>query len=121
MFALKSLKSSINSVRQNQRSICASSGRLLGIFNDKTKVEEQTFDVNDFEEDDPVEREQRIEMIRNKSGLLPQHRNMLHGVPPYEESQSWVHETLKYKRKIYARYGSESKIDPSEFNSKRKC
>lgn len=113
------LKASVNSARVNQRNISASTGRRLGVFKDEVKPEEedkqQTFDVNDFEEEDPVEREQRIEMIRNKSRLNTSHRNMLHNMLPYAESQSWVHETLKYKRKMYAKFGADSKIDPSEF------
>lgn len=119
MFTFKLIRSSIASARLNQRNICANSGRLLSVFGDKEKQdeprEELTFDVNDLEEEDVEEKQRRIEMIRNKSGLLPQHRNMLHGIAPYEESQSWVHETLKYKRKMYAKYGSESKLDPSKF------
>uniref|UniRef100_A0A182KFN3 Large ribosomal subunit protein mL64 n=1 Tax=Anopheles christyi TaxID=43041 RepID=A0A182KFN3_9DIPT len=58
-------------------------------------------------------REARIATLRNKSRLLPQHRNMLHGVLPYEESQSWIHETVKYKRMMLGRYGIDgSKVDP---------
>lgn len=68
-----------------------------------------------FVEDDGLEaeREARIQAARNKSRLLPQHRNMLHNTLPYEESQSWIHETVKYKRMMIGRYGLEgSKVDP---------
>ncbi|XP_055531153.1 growth arrest and DNA damage-inducible proteins-interacting protein 1 [Wyeomyia smithii] len=59
------------------------------------------------------EREARIEMLRNKSGLKPQHRNMLHEILPYDKSQSWIHETVKYKRMMLGRYGLEaSRVDP---------
>lgn len=65
------------------------------------------------DEDQLAEREARIEQLRNKSRLLPQHRNMLHNLRPYEESQSWIHETVKYKRTMLGRYGlEESKVDP---------
>uniref|UniRef100_A0A2M4API8 Large ribosomal subunit protein mL64 n=1 Tax=Anopheles triannulatus TaxID=58253 RepID=A0A2M4API8_9DIPT len=58
-------------------------------------------------------REERITALRNKSRLLPQHRNMLHDVLPYEQSQSWIHETVKYKRMMLGRYGIEgSRTDP---------
>nr|XP_040236785.2 growth arrest and DNA damage-inducible proteins-interacting protein 1 [Anopheles coluzzii] len=58
-------------------------------------------------------REARIAALRNKSRLLPQHRNMLHGVLPYEQSQSWIHDTVKYKRMMLGRYGIDgSKVDP---------
>lgn len=58
-------------------------------------------------------REERINALRNKSRLLPQHRNMLHDVLPYEQSQSWIHETVKYRRMMLGRYGIEgSRTDP---------
>uniref|UniRef100_A0A182SEM2 Large ribosomal subunit protein mL64 n=1 Tax=Anopheles maculatus TaxID=74869 RepID=A0A182SEM2_9DIPT len=58
-------------------------------------------------------REARKAALRNKSRLLPQHRNMLHGVLPYEQSQSWIHETVKYKRMMLGRYGIDgSRVDP---------
>lgn len=68
-----------------------------------------------FVEDDgfEAEREARIQAARNKSRLLPQHRNMLHNTLPYEQSQSWIHETVKYKRMMVGRYGLDgSKVDP---------
>lgn len=68
-----------------------------------------------FVEDEDLQaaREARIEQLRNKSRLLPQHRNMLHNQLPYEGSQSWIHETVKYKRTMLGRYGLEgSKVDP---------
>lgn len=65
------------------------------------------------DEDQLAEQEALIEKLRNKSRLLPQHRNMLHSQLPYEESQSWIHETVKYKRMMLGRYGLEgSKVDP---------
>lgn len=67
------------------------------------------------DEDLSAEREARIEQLRNKSRLLPQHRNMLHNRRPYHESQSWIHETVKYKRMMLGRYGIErSGVDPRE-------
>ncbi|XP_058462708.1 large ribosomal subunit protein mL64 [Malaya genurostris] len=68
-----------------------------------------------------ADREAQIEKLRNKSRLLPQHRNMLHGQLPYEESQSWIHDTVKYKRMMLGRYGTEgSKVDPRiSFPTKR--
>lgn len=64
---------------------------------------------------DPVDleaREQEIEQKRNKSGLLPQHRRMLNRQKPYDEAQSWVHNTLKYQRTMYGRHGAASGVDP---------
>lgn len=59
------------------------------------------------------EREAEIEQKRNISRLLPQHRNMLNEKIPYNNSQSWIHETVKYKRMMFGRYGLASGIDPS--------
>lgn len=64
---------------------------------------------------DPVDLEaieQEIEQKRNKSGLLPQHRRMLNRQKPYDEAQSWVHNTLKYQRTMYGRHGEASGVDP---------
>uniref|UniRef100_A0A182JH78 Large ribosomal subunit protein mL64 n=1 Tax=Anopheles atroparvus TaxID=41427 RepID=A0A182JH78_ANOAO len=59
------------------------------------------------------EREARIATLRNKSRLLPQHRNMLNDTLPYAQSQSWIHETVKYKRMMLGRYGIDgARVDP---------
>lgn len=58
------------------------------------------------------EREQELEASRNKSRLLPQHRNMLNDTKPYDEAQSWIHKTVKYNRMQFGRYGLASGIDP---------
>lgn len=57
-------------------------------------------------------REEQIQLSRNKSRLLPQHRNMLMGTKPYEEPQSWIHTTLKYNRMQFGRHGLASGVDP---------
>jgi hypothetical protein len=33
---------------------------------------------------------------------------------PYNQAESWIHQTLKYKRMMFGRYGSESNVDPSK-------
>lgn len=48
---------------------------------------------------------------RNKSGLLPQHNNLLHDIKPYDAPHSWIHLTEKYQRKLFGRYGSDSGVD----------
>lgn len=71
--------------------------------------------VQDDIEDEEA-RQSRIDRIRNKSRLLPQHRNLLMDEVPYPDGpESWVHTTVKYKRMIFGRYGMKSGIDPSEF------
>lgn len=66
------------------------------------------------EEDDEVtaRKEEEIQRKRNKSRLNPQHRNLLHGKVPYPEPVDWFHETVKYKRKMYGRYGQSSGVLP---------
>lgn len=56
--------------------------------------------------------EPKDESFFNKSRLLPQHRRMLMQQTPYDEPQSWIHLTEKYQRKMYGKYGSQSKVDP---------
>lgn len=58
-------------------------------------------------------KEEYIEKKRNKSRLLPQHRNILFDKVPYEEPKFWTHGTLKYKRQMYGTYGESSKVNPS--------
>lgn len=41
-----------------------------------------------------------------------QHYNILHGKVPYEEPIIEAHNSLKYKRRTYAKYGEASGIDP---------
>ncbi|CAO1426583.1 unnamed protein product [Diamesa hyperborea] len=79
----------------------------------KTCVYNQVFrTVFNFAENDEANEKIDVEQLQNKSRLLNAHRNMLHGNLPYDQAQSWVHQTLKYKRKMYAKYGAESGIDP---------
>lgn len=65
-----------------------------------------------IQDDDFDRREQELEVSRNKSRLLPQHRNMLNDTKPYDEAQSWIHKTVKYNRMQFGRYGLASGIDP---------
>lgn len=53
-----------------------------------------------------------IAKIRNKSGLLDQHRRQVLEQIPYDAPQSWVHLTVAYQRKMYGRYGAASGVDP---------
>ncbi|KAH8295720.1 hypothetical protein KR018_005802 [Drosophila ironensis] len=49
---------------------------------------------------------------QDRSGLLPQHKNVLLNRLPYEEPHSWIHRTEKYQRQAYGRYGAQSKVSP---------
>lgn len=123
MFLVKILKQS--SVRQclSQQHVrpLSQSGAMMGIFNrspnNDAKPEESVVEILDNQEDevDIEEKQRQINFIRDKSGLNKHHRNILHGTVPYNEGpESWVHQTLKYKRKMYGQFGSKSHVDPSK-------
>lgn len=56
--------------------------------------------------------EDQIEKICNKSCLNPGHRNLVNGRQPYKEPVQRFHHTVKYKRRMYGRYGESSHIYP---------
>lgn len=123
MFLVKILKRSTDRQCLSQLRVrpLSQSGAMMGIFNrgstEETKPEESVVKLLDNQEDELEieERQRQINFIRNKSGLQRQHRNILHGTIPYTEGpESWVHQTLKYKRKMYGQYGSRSRVDPSK-------
>ncbi|KAJ8869483.1 hypothetical protein PR048_028474 [Dryococelus australis] len=58
-------------------------------------------------------KEEEIERKRNKSRLLMQHRNMVHGDVPFAEPKAWFQETVRYKRRLYGRYGEASGVNPA--------
>lgn len=63
-------------------------------------------------EDDEVaeEREIEIQEKRNKSRLSPSHYNILHGKVPYDEPKAWFHNSVKYKKRMFGRYGLKSDV-----------
>lgn len=123
MFTLKLFKNSLLSGVNSSR---IASSRSISLFKKPNeekakKDEEDLFDepepekfsfLDDEEILDPEERERKIEKMRNKSRLRPAHRNMLHDLKPYEQEESWIHTTLKYKRMQYGRLGAASGVDP---------
>lgn len=58
------------------------------------------------------EKEAEIEAKRNKSMLRPQHHNILHGKVPYNEPVCDIHSSLRYKKRMFGRYGYESGVNP---------
>lgn len=118
MFTLKLINSSIRCSRLNHRHISAPSASLNGFFRKDPKPEENRSELINLEEEvDPEENQKKLEALQNKSRLLPQHRKMLMGEVPYDQAESWIHNTLKYKRKMYGKFGEKSNVDPSEFFS----
>ncbi|KAF3423878.1 hypothetical protein E2986_04428 [Frieseomelitta varia] len=69
-------------------------------------------DIIESAEEEPIFVHERntveLEKKRNKSRLTKAHRNILLGQKPYEESQSWYHDTVRYKRRTLGRYGMEA-------------
>lgn len=64
------------------------------------------------DEDERELAKQQVEGKMNKSRLLTQHQRVLNDQRPYEESQSWAHNTVKYQRMMFGRYGKASGVDP---------
>lgn len=56
--------------------------------------------------------ENELEMICNKSRLSYGHRNLVNGRQPYSMPMHRYHNTVKYKRKMYGRYGESSSVYP---------
>lgn len=74
---------------------------------------ESVVPANFLEDDDDREQaKQQIDTKRNKSRLQPQHLRIVHESRPYDESQSWAHNTVKYQRMMFGRYGQASGVDP---------
>ena len=70
-------------------------------------------DILETVEETPIYIEEKdehagLEEKRNKSRLNPPHRNMVHDLKPYDESQAWYHDSVKYKKRILGRYGIEA-------------
>lgn len=105
-----------NILKFNQRQFIFSFGKTTAATDDLEKSEEYEIVPAAMvdEESEFLEREAVIESKRNVSKLLPQHRNMLYEELPYNEPQSWIHETEKYKRMMFGRLGLQSGVDPSK-------
>lgn len=76
--------------------------------------DEKEVNVSDYLVDDE-ETETRaayIEKIRNRSGLSSHDRRRVMHQVPFDEPQSWIHTTVAFQRKMYARHGAASGVDP---------
>lgn len=105
-----------NILKFNKRQFIFSFGKTTAVQNDELEKSEEYELVPAMvdEETEFLEKEAAIETKRNVSRLLPQHRNMLYEELPYDEPQSWIHETEKYKRMMFGRLGLSSGVDPSK-------
>lgn len=86
----------------------------------KPEVKETVYITQLTEELDETEdeKEARIEKLRNKSRLAENHRNMVNGRVPYPEAKAFYHDSVQYKRRVWARYGGEqSNVYPGNYLS----
>ncbi|KAL2711553.1 growth arrest and DNA damage-inducible proteins-interacting protein 1 [Vespula squamosa] len=97
----------------NSRYFASTTEKDVIVGNEKSIYEtaEET-PIYDFEQQ---ERNEELERKRNKSRLNPQHRNMLLGQRPYNESIEWFHNTVKYKKRMLGRYGIKAVEVPAGF------
>lgn len=56
--------------------------------------------------------EEEVKQICNKSRLSNGHRNLVNGKMPYDKPVHRYHNTVKYKRRMYGRYGDFSNVNP---------
>lgn len=109
------------------RKVCCSSNvknfrlpNFFGVRQITSNVKNINTEISEIEKNEVIaetevsseDKEAIIEASRNKSMLKPCHRNMLYGNVPYEQPMAEFHETVKYKRKLYGRYGTASGVYP---------
>lgn len=69
-----------------------------------------------FEDEEETNiREEELRKKSNVSRLSPAHFNLVNGRRPYEAPMCSAHKTVKYNRKLYGIYGSNSGVNPSKF------
>lgn len=99
----------------NQLPSASASRKFHSSFLSSQEESQQREVVSDdfFESNKPKElTEDEIQAKRNKSRLRPAHFRKVNGEIPYETPSAWFHNTLRYKRKVYATFGEKSGINP---------
>lgn len=98
--------------------ICLPSRHVSFFSRGKKKEEnknEETFSIDGDQIDRELmirEKNEELELKRNKSNLNPHHRNMILGLPPNNMELIDCHKTMRYKRKMFGMYGNKSGVDP---------
>jgi len=112
----------VMSVRQICDTILHRPLRLQSIFakrffatEPKNEVDITAADEKAVYSEEDIQLQEEIEKKRNKSGLQPQHRNILMGVRPYGSSIEWYHSKVKYKKRMLGRYGFSGNDEPVGF------
>lgn len=76
-----------------------------------TNNETQEYDVIAATTENTIS-EKEVERIRDKSRLNSGHRNLVNGRLPYAGPVHRYHNTVKYKRRMFGRYGESSNVYP---------
>uniref|UniRef100_A0A1B6MNJ5 Large ribosomal subunit protein mL64 n=1 Tax=Graphocephala atropunctata TaxID=36148 RepID=A0A1B6MNJ5_9HEMI len=103
-------KHSLNSCKQPRLALIINVCVTRRNYTESSTKEEKSVEVMD--DVSIQEREQDIERIRDKSRLKVEHRNMLFNKIPYSQPMTEAHLTIKYNRKMYGKFGSESGVYP---------
>jgi len=107
-------------VHRNVRLRGAIAGRFLATESTEPKEsKDEVVDITAADEEpvyveEPLVQEELVRK-RNKSRLNPEHRNILMGERPYDKSQEWYHDTVRYKKRMLGRYGLKGNDEPAGF------
>lgn len=90
-------------------------GLLGGVVRYSTAVE--TVDPVEpvLSEEEIRAKQMELEQKRNKSGLSIAHFNIINNRVPYETAACRAHDTVKYHRKMFGKYGFDSGVNPSKY------
>jgi len=56
--------------------------------------------------------EEEIDAKRNISRVSWYHRRLINGQHPYPEPMTWIHHTVRYKQKMFGKFGESSGVNP---------
>jgi len=93
----------------------SSAAQRINYFSTNTQSENETESesiTTDYEEMLRLEEEERIESLRNISGLTERQRQRLHGLPRTGEMTDEYQNSVKFQRKLYGKMGAASGVDP---------
>ena len=80
----------------------------------EAEEEKALVDVEPIDEEKQAEYEEWVDSKRNKSGLIPYHHAVLHGLPPPEPYvETSYMQRLDYRRQEWARAGAASGHNPA--------
>lgn len=112
---------SLTMIKNLTQSFLSRQRTLLTLRNKATASSLKDIDIENLEDatgihevvEDEESRLAEIELKRNKSGLRPNHRNIVQETIPYSEPVLDHHSTIKYNQKMYGTYGKKSGFNPA--------